>query len=878
MELDILPATVYQPRAGQAPARALNTIMEEEVVSRTAPQTRPKSNLESPTRLPQTTFVPQRPAPPKPAVAAKQQTPRISFSPASSTSSPLSSVESASLTWASSDTGSTIDTNTDFEDLYDADGKDDIIEVMLVEQPTPQSIARSRSRRSLSPPSRKPRYPPLAIPPTRLAHAAYPGQKDSPVPPTPPPKIPISPAILSRLAQPRSIPSAPPSLDGSSTSEQLSHMEAPSTPSIGTPDEGAANGWGQGVQLSDAALATLQMLSNAGILESPAATTTEGSRASEGDAPATFSRRHTVELQTPSSGRSRLGSLDIPSPGGFFSSLGAGARHTWCPPSSTTAERFYECAWDRPTSRITERILEVDDIESNGPTTAHLITPRAIPVPTESGVGLHTSEDDFKPDEQDRKTALASPSSALDRTASWLSTQLAYIQPSIEPRAQIEDAVVVDVEFRTTTVDEAQDADRRELDVPVSNSNGQSTNKAHKQVVESSPIFWRVFASLVHGSGLTDPFVHCQSRFDAVQTKRICAPVAHYGEVRGEFIIPTVEPAKDRFADEPTAAQVQAAEQDVERKAAMRVLHPLWNVMAFKFLNGGKLLSDPAVKMLAKTLDTSVESPGSARILDLAGDAACGWAWLCADEYSKAQVHTVLPMALNRSAIMTYPGPPNHSQSAVAHLWKLPFPDNHFDVVSTRSVHMFLKTERPMMESVDEYDLCLRECWRCLKPGGFLEFSLLDSDLRDAGPLGTAMSVEFGFKLRTRGYDPAPTRTWLSRLKRAGFDDIKRMWLFLPMGAPYLSKEEGSDSDGSITSHSGAGSQSLAKGDGQSVDAISGLVGLRAWEQWMLLLQAEATKVEDYPLEGVGAVVQEGRTHRTGWRGLSGRARKPLVS
>ncbi len=64
---------------------------------------------------------------------------------------------------------------------------------------------------------------------------------------------------------------------------------------------------------------------------------------------------------------------------------------------------------------------------------------------------------------------------------------------------------------------------------------------------------------------------------------------------------------------------------------------------------------------------------------------------------------------------------------------------------------------------------------------------------------------------------------------------------------------------------------------GSTADAASmaGLVGSRAWEQWMVRLQVEMGK--EVLLGGVGKVLEEGKNTRAGWRCLSGWARKPLA-
>ncbi|KAF3355557.1 60S ribosomal protein L21-B [Verticillium dahliae VDG1] len=160
------------------------------------------------------------------------------------------------------------------------------------------------------------------------------------------------------------------SLDGSLTSEQLAQMSAPPTPVIGNDDADKAEDW-SGVQLQPGALATLQALSGDNdsvdghhehqeqVLEIP-------------QEPVREMRQQNLRIFTnirasaPRSGEMTPGSqrrsladlskLEIPSPGGFFSGLSPRTRNTWhmpsrtpedmVPPTSTTAEQFYRCPWN----------------------------------------------------------------------------------------------------------------------------------------------------------------------------------------------------------------------------------------------------------------------------------------------------------------------------------------------------------------------------------------------------------------------------------------------------------------------------------------------------------------------------------------------------
>jgi hypothetical protein len=142
---------------------------------------------------------------------------------------------------------------------------------------------------------------------------------------------------------------------------------------------------------------------------------------------------------------------------------------------------------------------------------------------------------------------------------------------------------------------------------------------------------------------------------------------------------------------------------------------------------------------------------------------------------------------------------------------------------------------------------------RILKPGGYLEFALLDADIVGAGQQAHTTSVEFCFSLRSRGYDATPTKIWLPRLRRAGFSQVRRAWLNLP-----LAQAEGREGSTADASH------------------ITGLVGSWAWERWMLKLHKEMGREGDRLLEGVPAALEEGSRTGASWRYLSGWARKPM--
>ncbi|KAL2153932.1 hypothetical protein VTH82DRAFT_2608 [Thermothelomyces myriococcoides] len=150
---------------------------------------------------------------------------------------------------------------TEFDDLYDV-SDDEITQTQNLQS---NGISRQRDPTSPDRESRASWGPPRVLPPLVIpeepAHVAA-KKLISPIPPTPPSAVALSPAVKSfmELRQAQEVPrvSAPPSLDGSINSEEMAQMSAPPTPSIGAEDNPDEE-WG-GVRLQPGALETLQAL------------------------------------------------------------------------------------------------------------------------------------------------------------------------------------------------------------------------------------------------------------------------------------------------------------------------------------------------------------------------------------------------------------------------------------------------------------------------------------------------------------------------------------------------------------------------------------------------------------------------------------------
>ncbi|KAI9775188.1 MAG: hypothetical protein M1839_001376 [Geoglossum umbratile] len=838
----------------------------------------------------------------------------------------------------------------DFDDMYDATDdeidRDEPLEIDVIppeDEDAPPVIVRRPSTRSAHNPIRsdsldptilRNRYPAIAIP----KDGRWPGLREmkmssSPIPPTPPPKIPISPAILSLLALDVPGSTAPPSLDGSLTSEQLANSTAPPTPSLQTP-EGAggdpAADWSRGgIQLHPDALATLNVLPGNDSSHQYEDQIIEGQGMDEQvietphldepvhPTPNNSLRRSSAIRVSPPNRRSlaSMVNVDIPSPSTFFAQLASPTRNTWCPtyaypPSSSTAEKFYACPWNGPV----EQVVEVDEDGTDGPPTARPtvlqgttvteepVAPERAAEEPEASTGERPSEGSAISEDEIIEEHIETPEAGmdfdhkyrqelrhssmvnLDRTSQWLSAQSSYLTALTDLKEEIhtkmEDETTKpkpEVIHRASigtkkSVRFSQDLDGQEED--------QDQNAA---AVKKESAYYRAFQKFCSNSNRSDTFIHSQPRSDALQAQRICQRDAHILQLSANY-----ELRRRSVHEDATPEEKQGVRAAKEAEAMDQMSLAMWNVMATTALNQGRLLISPAARRLAQAGKASTPGTNSkrdrTRILDLGGQPVCDWGWYCARQFPNTKVYTVYPK--NTSNQLTNPstirGPHNHRSVSVLNLSRLPFADNHFDVIVVRSIYMFLKAKNMVgapREFDDEYDLCLRECYRCLKPGGYLEFSLLDADIINAGPLGSAMSVEFSFRLKTRGYDPYPTRAWAGRLQKAGFGTVKRAWMFLPMGVPTIKPSVPSKRDaagGEKPDPSKDNAEEDLQGNTAQVASITGLVGSWSWEKWMLKLHTEVGKRGAGALDGVNAVLEEGRKGGAGWRSLNGWAMKPL--
>ncbi|KOS21059.1 hypothetical protein ESCO_004342 [Escovopsis weberi] len=794
---------------------------------------------------------------------------------------------------------------TEFDDLYDVTDEED-------DEPT--------ERRQLSPNKRRSqtgeqdrslakKLTPLVIPAQQPGldesrPAIEPKKTHSSVALASSAKIPMSPAQRDFMGRQQAfaVPaiSAPPSLDGSLTSDQLASMSSPPTPINGSEVDEAEEPW-SGVRLQPGAMATLNALS--GNDEEVEEEEEEEETSLDDQLDQVLQEFQSIAPPPPSQMQQRpLRLVTSVPPHSGLSRVNAmrASQQIIEVPARDEDDNVSE---DLPTARP---VISVDTCDSADDTVKSPSSSDEDLVPTEIVV-------DYDPDYARKQQAEALAN--LDRTEQWLLAQRAYLR-GIQ---NVEDSHAL------KAVEDLIEKEETEEAKPSSEQSGTATKKVRfseavktvtaaldlpSPIVRQESAYYRAFQDYVLRTQLSDVFVHQLPRFEALQAQRGSLRSAHHKQLLGKHQLSVVpQSAKKRLSanvargDDTLLDDPEKLRREKEAEAMKQMTLATWHVAAIKFLNGGKLISAPVMSRLARMSRIAPGKDGvmreRARVLDLGGQSTCDWAWHCALQYPNAKVYTVTTKAVRQLSNANIRGPSNHRQVAVERLTKLPFADNQFDLVYARELHSLLKLYGENGE--DEWETCVRECMRVLKPGGYIEFSLLDSDIMNAGPLGNKRSVEFGYTLQTLGYDPSPTKMWLGRLARAGFQDVRRAWLCQPLGAkpaPPAPKHDSTISDITIEQ---AQAQAQAQAEEEEVmgstDNIANICSIAAgwnWERWLLRCEMEkvagelrladtvtagpAMKEAGECLVGVNAVIEEGRNCRAGFRMLNGYARKPQTS
>ena len=231
------------------------------------------------------------------------------------------------------------------------------------------------------------------------------------------------------------------------------------------------------------------------------------------------------------------------------------------------------------------------------------------------------------------------------------------------------------------------------------------------------------------------------------------------------------------------------AERDREGPTAQTNIRS-GSLMTSRWLSFGRVLFSPA--------HNHVKTGEQERILVIDGLGNDDWSFYCALTYTNADVYNlhVGPTSAASSHPAAWQPPTNHHTVYHADLAdRFPFPKGHFAAT-------VLRFPAACSESVQ--DNVVSECKRVLRPGGYMEMSIIDLDMVNMG-IRTRKAVR-GLKERTYLADPSislkPASDNIQRLLgRHAFDSLHRCMVRIPVAGVITRSSASSSSTSSSSLH-----------------------------------------------------------------------------
>lgn len=221
-------------------------------------------------------------------------------------------------------------------------------------------------------------------------------------------------------------------------------------------------------------------------------------------------------------------------------------------------------------------------------------------------------------------------------------------------------------------------------------------------------------------------------------------------------------------------------------------------LMTSKWLSFGRVLFSPA--------HNEMHLADKPRVLVVDG-LSSDWSHFVAMSYPSAEVYSLTCSNVDSSFVGKVPS--NHRQIRLSSiLASFPFPKGFFNSVVFRF---------PTATTEQAYTACLSECKRVLRPGGYLEMTVLDLDLMNMGP--KARKAVRGLKTRMQQRDQEVCLKNLSDILvrligRRGFEGVQRCIVGVPTAGKIPQSQDmssvSSDSSGLSPSNSTTKRLSLA--------------------------------------------------------------------
>jgi hypothetical protein len=298
----------------------------------------------------------------------------------------------------------------------------------------------------------------------------------------------------------------------------------------------------------------------------------------------------------------------------------------------------------------------------------------------------------------------------------------------------------------------------------------------HSSIAPSTPMsVSELLAQYAEGND-DDDFVHRQS---SSSTGRASMRSSHTRNT------PVTSAGSDEISRQRNSVLMDMAERDREGPIAQSNLR-FGALMTSRWLSFGRVLFSPA--------HHEIKNHRQDRILILDGLGNDDWSFYCAETYQTAIVYSLSlvappPFMRNRANPSVLQSPPNHRTIHHPSIGApFPFPKGFF----TAAIFRF-PSAAP--ESALRSAIC--ECRRVLRPGGFIELSVLDIDMLNMGPK-TRRAVR-DLRVRMAVADPdvslKPAGDNIQRmLGRRGFENLNRCMVSIPVAGKIGTSEAGSRS------------------------------------------------------------------------------------
>jgi len=350
--------------------------------------------------------------------------------------------------------------------------------------------------------------------------------------------------------------------------------------------------------------------------------------------------------------------------------------------------------------------------------------------------------------------------------------------------------------------------------------------------------------------------------------------------------------AANRYRDTRLIEMAEAQNDGLVSMANLR----FGALMTSKWLSFGRVLFSPA--------HFELKDPSEDRVLVIDG-LGKDWSYYCALTYPEATVYNLGPGAYSSNPNSTAAEPwstlPNHRHIAHPSLtYPFPFPKGFFATV-------VLRFPAALPSSV--HRSVVSECKRVLRPGGYLEISVLDLDLVNMG--NRARRAVRGLKVRMQAAEEGVSLRNVSDevmglLGRRGFTSVTRCFVGVPVAgrlpttntSPNTQSSPSDDSNASPAANSDkTAAQKLSFSDlltspspsdpvkASSVDdGIAEMVArvgrwwyTRCYETALMPAEGDPAKALESSIWADDALIRECEKRGTSFRLLIGYAQKPVV-